>query len=74
MLAFAAAEPRILVTHNARDVADPPRVAESGRIHDGCVLIWTLDHAAFAANVAGVGRPLSAHPGNEGWIDRGFAI
>lgn len=60
---------------NARDFAPILREwAELGRTRHGCVLVWTLDHHAFAAIVDGVSRLLASHPEAGDWADRVLAI
>jgi len=55
VLALAATEERILVTHN---VADFPRIlrewAASQRAHAGVILVYGIDHSEFAPITRGV--------------------
>lgn len=70
VLSLAAAERRILVTHNVRHFA-PLLVewAEAGRSHAGCVLVAQIDHSQFGLVLRGL-RPLfEQHPEQEHWID-----
>jgi predicted nuclease of predicted toxin-antitoxin system len=70
VLEVAAAEQRVLITHNSRDFAPLAREwAEAGRSHAGIILIWTLDHSQFAEIVAGVERQLRQRPSQEQWCD-----
>lgn len=70
VLELAAAEQRILITRNSRDVAPLAREwAEAQKSHAGLMLIWTLDHSQFAEIVAGVERQLSQRPTQEQWQD-----
>lgn len=73
VLLLAAREERILVTRNSRDFAPLLRQwAEAGRLHAGCILIWTLDHGRFAEIVGGIERLLAERPRQEAW--RGIAV
>lgn len=73
VLSLAADEGRILVTRNSRDFAPLLREwAESGRIHAGCILIWSLDHSRFAAIIGGVSKALTRRPSQDDW--RGIVI
>jgi uncharacterized protein with PIN domain len=70
VLELAVAEQRILVTRNGRHFQPLLRDrAEAGRAHAGAILIWTLDHAEFAAIVAGVERLLELYPAEGDWAD-----
>lgn len=75
VLALAAAERRVLVTRNSRDLAPILREwAEARRSHAGCVLIWTLQHHEFAAIVRAVDRLANERPAQAGWRDRSIAV
>ena len=70
VLALAAIEQRILVTHN---VADFPRVlrawAAAQRTHPGVILVYGIDHSEFALIARGIGRWLSLRPEQAAWSD-----
>jgi predicted nuclease of predicted toxin-antitoxin system len=80
VLALAATEQRILVTHN---VADFPRIlrewAATQRAHAGVILIYGIDHSESALIARGIERwlELRAHQAESGdfpvILDRGFA-
>lgn len=75
VMSLAASEGRILVTRNSRDFAPILREwAEAGRVHAGCILIWSLDHSRFAEIVAGVERLLAERPRPEDWRDIAVAL
>jgi predicted nuclease of predicted toxin-antitoxin system len=70
VLALAAIEGRILVTH---DIADFPAIlrswAEGGRSHAGVILVYGIGHAEFGLIVRGIERWLGVRPRQEGWVD-----
>jgi hypothetical protein len=80
VLALAAREGRILVTHN---VADFPRILREWPAehlaHAGVLLVYGIDHSEFALIGRGVERWLRLRPDQADWIDfpaildRGFA-
>jgi Domain of unknown function (DUF5615) len=80
VLALAAGEERILVTHN---VADFPRIlrewASAQRAHAGVILVYGIDHSEFALIAPGIERWLEARPDDAAWrdfpavLDRRFA-
>jgi predicted nuclease of predicted toxin-antitoxin system len=80
VLALAAAENRILVTHN---VADFPRIlrewAAAERAHAGVILVYGIDHSEFELIVRGIERWLELRPDQADWrdlpgvLDRRFA-
>ena len=68
VLELAAAQSRILVTRNSRDLAPLLRQwAEADRNHAGCILIWTLAHHEFGAIIRGVARLLDDRPRPRQW-------
>ena len=70
VLVQAAAEGRILITRNGRDVAPLMRDwAEAGRSHAGCVLVWTLQHDDFGPILEGLRRLFSERPEPAAWRD-----
>lgn len=74
VLALAAAEGRILVTRNSRDFAPLLRVwAEAGKVHAGCVVIWTLRHDEFGPILNGFPRLLADRPAQSAWRDLAVA-
>jgi len=75
VLAFAAAEHRILVTRNSRDFAPTVREwAEGSRSHSGCILIWTLRHDEFRRIVSEVARVLDERANQRALTDLAVAI
>lgn len=80
VLALAATEQRILVTHN---VADFPRIlrewAATQRVHAGVILVYGIDHSEFALIMRGIERWLELRPSRADWrdlpavVDRRFA-
>lgn len=70
VLALAAAEQRILVTHN---VAHFPQIlrewAAAGRSHAGAILVYGIDHSEFAVVARGVLRSLDLRPSQDEWVD-----
>jgi hypothetical protein len=80
VLALAATEQRILVTHN---VADFPRIlrewAAAQRAHAGVILVYGIDHSEFGLIARGIERWPQLRPDQADWsdfpaiIDRRFA-
>lgn len=80
VLALAAEEQRILITHN---IADFPGIlrdwAEQQRSHAGTILVYGIDHSEFDLIAAGIERCLALYPQPVSWtdlatvIDRDFA-
>ena len=70
VLALAATERRILVTHN---VADFPRIlrdwAAAQRAHAGIILVYGIDHSEFALITRGIQRWLELRPDQADWSD-----
>jgi predicted nuclease of predicted toxin-antitoxin system len=70
VLALAAAEERILVTHN---IAHFPAIlrewAEGSRSHAGVILVYGIDHNEFRLVERGVRRLLELRPSQEAWLD-----
>jgi Domain of unknown function (DUF5615) len=70
VLALAASERRILVTHN---VADFPRIlrewAAAQRAHAGAMLVYGIDHSEFAVVASGIERWLRLRPAQSDWRD-----
>lgn len=70
VLALAATEQRILVTHN---VADFPRIlrewAAAQRSHAGIILVYGIDHSEFALIIRGIERWLELRPAQVDWSD-----
>jgi hypothetical protein len=70
VLALAATEQRILVTHN---VADFPRIlrewAAAQRAHAGVILVYGIDHSEFALIARGIERWLQLRPDQHDWTD-----
>jgi hypothetical protein len=80
VLALAATEQRILITHN---VADFPRIlrewAADQREHAGVILVYGIDHSEFGLIARGIERWLGLRPDQADWrdfpaiLDRRFA-
>ena len=69
ILEFAAAERRVVVTHNHRHYAPIlRRWAEAGRSHAGCVLI-TVPHGAYGVILRGLEQAFFIRPEQEDWMD-----
>lgn len=68
LLELAAGEDRVLITRNSKDFT-PILVdwARGGRVHAGCILIWSLDHAEYGRILREVERLLSCYPRPDGW-------
>ncbi len=70
VLALAAEEGRIVVSHN---VADFPEIlrewAAGGRSHAGVILVYGIDHSDFGLALRGIERWLTVRPRQEDWID-----
>jgi predicted nuclease of predicted toxin-antitoxin system len=80
VMALAAAEDRILVTHNVRDF--PPILREwaaGQREHTGVILVYGIDHREFDVIVGGIERCLQLYPDAASWrslavvVNRAFA-
>lgn len=70
VLAVAAEQERIVLTHNVRHLAAIARQwAEAQRHSSGLVLI-TLPHTAYGAILRGLERAFEARPVQRQWIDR----
>lgn len=70
VLALAAKDGSILVTHNVVDL--PPLLREwlsAGRPHAGVILVHGLDHTAHELVAGGVERWLRHKPDQARWID-----
>jgi predicted nuclease of predicted toxin-antitoxin system len=70
VLALAAAEERILITHN---IAHFPAIlrewAEASRPHAGVILVYGIDHSEFDLVARGVRGLLEMRPSQEAWVD-----
>jgi len=70
VLALAAAERRLTITHDVKDFARLAReLAEGGRSHAGCILVL-LGTNAHGAVLRGLEALLAEHPDQEDWVDR----
>jgi predicted nuclease of predicted toxin-antitoxin system len=70
VLALAAGEGRIVVTHNVRDFAPLLRAwGERGASHAGCILV-TLPHAVFGRILRRLNALLARLPDQASWVDR----
>jgi predicted nuclease of predicted toxin-antitoxin system len=80
VMALAAAEGRILVTHNIRDFPAILREwAAAQRPHAGAILVYGIDHSEFEPIAHGIERWLEQYPEPGKWtdlavvLDRSFA-
>lgn len=70
VLALAAGQERIVITHNVRHfVAIARRWAEAQRRHAGLILI-TLPHTAYGAVLRGIEQAFTTRPEQREWVDR----
>lgn len=70
VLALAAGEQRILVTHNVRDFPAIVRDwAAAQRSHAGVILVYGIDHREFDVIVRGIERCLGLYPDPVSWQD-----
>jgi predicted nuclease of predicted toxin-antitoxin system len=68
VLATAASEQRILVTHNIRDFPSILREwAAVQRSHAGVILVYGIDHREFDVIVRGIERCLELYPDPASW-------
>lgn len=75
VLALAAAEERILVTHNVRDFPAILREwAAAQRTHSGAILVHGIDHREFELVLRGIERSLRLYPQPEAWRDLAIVI
>lgn len=75
VLSLAAAEERILVTHNIRDF--PAILREWGaaeRSHAGVILIYGIDHREFDVMVRGIERCIELYPETVMWRDLAIVV
>jgi predicted nuclease of predicted toxin-antitoxin system len=70
VLALAAEDRRIFVTHN---IADFPEIlrewASGGRSHAGIILVYGIAHSEFGLIMSGIERSLELRPRQEDWVD-----
>lgn len=70
VLELAAAEQRILVTHN---IAHFPAIlrawAEAARSHTGVILVYGIGHNEFDLVARGLDGLLELRPSQEAWLD-----
>lgn len=70
VLAHAAEQARIVLTHNVRHFVPIARSwAETGRTHHGLILI-TLRHTEYGAILRRLDQAFANRPDPDGWIDR----
>ena len=70
VIALAAEEQRILVTHNIRDFPSILRDwAAAQRSHAGAILVYGIDHREFELIIRGIQRWLELYPEPARWID-----
>jgi predicted nuclease of predicted toxin-antitoxin system len=75
VLTTAAAERRILVTHNIRDFPAILREwAAAQRSHAGVILVYGIDHREFDVIVRGIQRCLELYPDPSGWQDLSLVV
>jgi predicted nuclease of predicted toxin-antitoxin system len=75
VLAAAAAEHRILVTHNIRDFPTILREwAAAQRSHAGAILVYGIDHREFEVIVRGIERCRELYPDPASWHDLALVI
>jgi predicted nuclease of predicted toxin-antitoxin system len=75
VLATAAAEQRILVTHNIRDFPAILREwAAAQRTHAGVILVYGIDHREFDLIVRGIERCLELYPEPARWSDLALVV
>ena len=75
VLAAAADEQRILVTHNIRDFPAILREwAAAERSHAGVILVYGIDHREFDVIVRGIERCLELYPQPASWRDLALVV
>jgi hypothetical protein len=75
VLATAAGEHRILVTHNFRDFPSILREwAAAQHSHTGVILVYGIDHGEFDVIVRGIDRCLELCPDPPGWRDLALVV
>ena len=75
VLALAAAEERILVTHNIRDFPAIIREWAGGeRSHAGVILVYGIDHREFDMIVRGIQRCVELYPEPATWRDLAVVV
>ncbi len=75
VLALAADDRRVLVTHNSRDFEPLTREwAEAGRSHAGVILVWSLRSNEFAGIVAAIERAFLLYPHAAQWRELVVAV
>lgn len=75
VLSLAAAEERILVTHNIRDFPAILREwAAAGRSHAGVILVYGIDHREFTVVARGIGRCVELYPEPARWWDLAVVV
>ena len=75
VLALAAAQERILVTHNIRDF--PAIIREwpgAERSHAGVILVYGIDHREFDMIVRGIQRCVELYPEPATWRDLAVVV
>lgn len=75
VLALAATEERILVTHNVRDFPAILRDwAGSERSHAGVILVYGIDHREFALIIRGIECCLQRYADAAGWRELAVVV
>jgi predicted nuclease of predicted toxin-antitoxin system len=75
VLALAASENRILVTHNVKDFPDILRDwAEEGRPHSGCIVVVGIELDRFALLISAIEAALETGTKQEAWVNRWLLV
>ena len=75
VLALAAVEERVLVTHNIRDFPAILREwAAAERSHAGVILVYGIDHREFGVIVRGIELCLARYPAAASWRDLALVV
>jgi predicted nuclease of predicted toxin-antitoxin system len=75
VLATAAAEQRILVTHNIRDFPAILREWAAGqRSHAGVILVYGIDHREFDVTLRGIERCMQLYSDPASWRDLALVV
>lgn len=75
VLSLAAAEERILVTHNVRDFPAILREwAAAERSHAGVILVYGIDHRELDVIVRGIERCVELYPEPARWRDLAVVV
>jgi predicted nuclease of predicted toxin-antitoxin system len=70
LLSIAAAEERILITFDVKDLTViARRWAEAGRPHTGCAIVVGIDHGEFGAILETIAAELAARSDTADWTN-----